>query len=177
MTAAATATIDMIEPGVRPDPEKNAQALEIVNKWSLWSMAPGVLPFPFLDLVAIAGIQMNMLKDLSHVYGLKFSSNRVKNVVGSLLGSFGMAVAGTGVAFSVIKAVPIVGKAAGILALPAVAGASTYALGRVFATHFASGGTFLSFDPDKVREHFQRIYQENLHDNLKKAQDKKDAGK
>jgi hypothetical protein len=35
------------------------------------------------------------------------------------------------------------------------ASASTYAVGRVFIQHFESGGTFLDFDPDKVRAHFE----------------------
>jgi hypothetical protein len=37
---------------------------------------------------------------------------------------------------------------------PAFASASTYAVGKVFIQHFATGGTFLDFDPDKVKAHF-----------------------
>ena len=173
----ATATVEVIEPGVRPDPERNAVALEIVNRWTIWSMAPGVLPFPFLDLVAIAAIQMNMLKEVSNLYGIKFSTHKVKNVIASLLGSFGTATVGSAAVFSLLKSVPFFGTAAGILTLPAIAGASTYAMGRVFVSHFASGGTFLSFDPDQTREFFQKVYQENLHENLKRGQDRKDAAK
>jgi len=177
MTTAVLTTIDLVEPGVRPDAERNAAALAIVKKWSAWSMAPAILPYPFLDLVAISAIQMNMLRELSNLYGTRFSANLVKNVVGSLLGSFGMAVAGTGVAYSLLKIVPFVGRTAAVLALPAVAGASTYALGRVFASHYATGGTLLSFDPDKTRDFFQATYQESLHEHMKKTQDKKDSGK
>ncbi|MBU6399100.1 MAG: YcjF family protein [Verrucomicrobia bacterium] len=173
--AAAISTITLVEPGVRPDPERNAAALSIVKKWSLWAMAPGILPYPFLDLVAIGAIQMNMLREISNLYGTKFSANLVKNIVGSVLGSFGMAVAGTGFAYSLLKALPVAGRAAGVLALPVVAGASTYALGRVFILHFASGGTFLTFDPNKVRDFFQQTYEEGVQEMQKKAQDKKDA--
>jgi len=28
-------------------------------------------------------------------------------------------------------------------------------VGKVFVQHFESGGTFLSFDPEKVRSHFE----------------------
>ena len=38
--------------------------------------------------------------------------------------------------------------------MPAAAGASTYAVGQVFIQHFESGGTFLDFDPDKVKAYF-----------------------
>ncbi|MEZ5671856.1 MAG: hypothetical protein R3E08_05540 [Thiotrichaceae bacterium] len=33
-------------------------------------------------------------------------------------------------------------------------GAATYAIDKVFVQHFESGGTFLDFDPEAVREHF-----------------------
>ena len=36
----------------------------------------------------------------------------------------------------------------------------TYAAGRVFHQHFASGGTFLTFDPDKVREYYAQMLEE-----------------
>ena len=36
----------------------------------------------------------------------------------------------------------------------------TYALGKVFIQHFAAGGTFLSFDPEAVRDYFQTQLQE-----------------
>ena len=39
-------------------------------------------------------------------------------------------------------------------------GAYTWALGRVFIQHFESGGTFLNFDAEKVREHFKAEFEE-----------------
>ena len=36
-----------------------------------------------------------------------------------------------------------------------MAGASTWAMGKVFTQHFATGGTLLDFDPDTMREHFK----------------------
>ena len=38
------------------------------------------------------------------------------------------------------------------------AGASTYAVGKVFTEHFASGGTFLTFDPEKVRKYYEQEF-------------------
>jgi hypothetical protein len=42
--------------------------------------------------------------------------------------------------------------------MPAFGAAATYAVGQVFIQHFESGGTFLDFDPDKVREHFRQEF-------------------
>ena len=54
-----------------------------------------------------------------------------------------------------VKMIPFVG----MVAVPAFAGASTYALGKVFEQHFASGGTFLNFDAVAVRQHFLELYE------------------
>ena len=48
----------------------------------------------------------------------------------------------------------------GLVAVPGVAAAFTYAVGKVLVQHFASGGTFLDFDPKKVREYFARQFEE-----------------
>jgi uncharacterized protein (DUF697 family) len=56
---------------------------------------------------------------------------------------------------SAVKAVPLVGTIAGMILMPSLAAASTLAIGRVFNQHFASGGTLLSFDTEKMREHFK----------------------
>ena len=45
------------------------------------------------------------------------------------------------------------------LSRAAIAAASTYAVGLVFLQHFESGGTFLSFQPGQVREHFRKIFE------------------
>jgi len=44
--------------------------------------------------------------------------------------------------------------------MPVVAGAATYTGGRVFIQHFASGGTFLTLDPDKVTNYYAEMLKE-----------------
>ena len=55
-----------------------------------------------------------------------------------------------------IAKLPLVGSLLSVASLPLFAGGITYAVGKVFITHFASGGTFLDFDPDKVRSYFNQ---------------------
>jgi lipoate-protein ligase A len=43
--------------------------------------------------------------------------------------------------------------------MSAIGGAATYAIGRVFIQHFESGGTFLDFNPEKVREYFKEQFE------------------
>ena len=68
------------------------------------------------------------------------------------------------------KAIPGIGTTAGVVAMPILGGATTYATGKVFIQHFASGGTFLSFNPDKVKAY----YEEMLKEGQKVAVDMKD---
>src|SRR5271169_5928031 len=44
--------------------------------------------------------------------------------------------------------------------MPSLPAAFTYAVGKVFVQHFASGDTFLDFDPKTVREYFARRFEE-----------------
>ena len=123
------------------------------------SAAMGIVPLPLVDVVGVTAIQLNMLRKLSKYYGIPFSKNVVKNILGSLLG----AVVPTGAGFplaSAAKAVPVIGTAAGVVTLPILAAASTYAVAKVFIQHFASGGTFLTFDPEKVKEYYAEMFKE-----------------
>jgi hypothetical protein len=47
-----------------------------------------------------------------------------------------------------------VGGILGAISFPIFAGASTFAVGKVFIQHFESGGTFLDFKPAEVKEYF-----------------------
>jgi uncharacterized protein (DUF697 family) len=139
---------------------KVPQAENIVKANVFWAMGAGLVPVPFLDLAGIAGVQLKMLNELSSLYGIKFSEHRVKSILASLIGSIGTNAIATGAIGSLIKMIPIVGTTTGIVTIPIVAGASTYAVGKVFIMHFESGGTFLDFDANKMKSHFSEKYKE-----------------
>jgi uncharacterized protein (DUF697 family) len=130
-----------------------AELDKIINHHVLGAAGIGLLPLPLVDLVALTGVQLNMLRLLAKAYGQTFSQDLGKNVIGSLVGG-GFSVSISSLVYSLIKAIPLIGQTTGALALPLAAGATTYALGKVFVMHFASGGTFLNFDPNKVKEHY-----------------------
>jgi uncharacterized protein (DUF697 family) len=138
--------------------QKDGEALEITKKNSLWAMGAGLVPVPGADLLGVIAIEVKMLAELARLYGVPFSEHRVKGLLASLLGGLG-SVAAVPFAFSLIKAIPFVGQAAGVITAPLSAGAFTYAVGRVFTQHFASGGTFLDFEPSKVRSFFRQEFE------------------
>ena len=106
---------------------------------------------PFLDLAAVGGVQIQMLRRISRIYGVPFSENRGKALIVGLAGAMIPASSGIGAA-SLMKSVPIVGTAISAVAMPALSAGATYAIGMAFIQHFASGGTLLDFDPAKYRE-------------------------
>ena len=150
---------------VTPVPHAETVAAIIKSKVR-WSMGVGLLPvlvpIPFVDLAAITAIQLKMIDELSEHYGVKFSEHRVKNIIAALVGSFGTGFLGTGVAASLLRYVPVIGPLSGALALPVVAGASTYGLAKVFVMHFESGGTLLDLDPEKTKRYFQEKVKEGM---------------
>ncbi len=135
--------------------EREEGAQKIINKYSLVSAGVGLVPIPLVDLAGIAGVQVKMISDLAKHYDIPFKKDIGKSAVAGLVGSEVGNTLGTGAIRSLVKSIPVVGTVAGITVLPAFAGASTMAIGKVFTQHFESGGTFLNFKPDEVREHYQ----------------------
>jgi uncharacterized protein (DUF697 family) len=130
-------------------------AEQLVSRFSAWSAAAGVIPVPVVDVVAIGGLQLQMLRRLAQIYDVPFSDNRGKSILASLIGSVipaSVGPAATVGVWSALKFVPVLGTSVAALTMPALSAGSTYAVGRVFIKHFASGGTLLDFNPGDYRE-------------------------
>ncbi len=153
-----------------PDVEHDLKGQSIINKNVLWAMGAGLVPFPIIDMAAASAIQLKMINELSKLYGIEFSKHRAKNIIAPLLGGLGTGFLGMSTV-SLLKPVPVVGAIATVAGMPLMAGATTYALGKVFLVHFASGGTFLDLDPEKVRGYFMQQLEEGkkVAANLKKT--------
>jgi uncharacterized protein (DUF697 family) len=127
------------------------------NTYIYTAMGFGLIPVPVVDFAAISLTQLKMVHSLAKHYDIPFSKNIGKSVIGSLVG--GVLPAPIGMAFaSMMKAIPVVGTLVGATSVSLFAGASTYALSRVFIQHFEAGGTFLNFDPEAVREYFKEEF-------------------
>ena len=135
-------------------------AHRVVRKYTLIGAGVGVIPLPLVDLAGILGLQLKMISELSEVYQVKFLEHKVKNIIASLVGSFGVGLTVVPVLASAVKLIPGVGTAASsLVAMPMITGASTYALGQVFIMHFEAGGTILDFDADAMHDYFAQQYQ------------------
>jgi uncharacterized protein (DUF697 family) len=126
-------------------------AVKLVERFSLWSAAAGLIPLPFVDLAAVGGVQIQMLRRISQIYDIPFSENRGKALIAGVVGSMIPATSVIGAA-SMVKSVPMIGTAVSVISMPALSAGATYAIGMAFIQHFASGGTLLDFNPADYRE-------------------------
>src|SRR5215468_12301706 len=94
-------------------PETREQmASKLVDRFALWSGVAGLVPIPVLDIAAVGGLQIQMVRRISQIYDVDFSENRGKALIASIAGSMIPASSGIGAA-SVLKAVPVIGTIAG----------------------------------------------------------------
>jgi uncharacterized protein (DUF697 family) len=104
------------------------RALPRIAGYSTLAATAGAYPIPWVDLLVLPGIQTRMIYDLARLYGQPLSATRFMELATSL---------GAGVAFrqairEVVKLVPVLGSLAG----GALAGASTFALGKAFCFYY-----------------------------------------
>lgn len=140
--------------------EREQLALATVRRYMLWSAGGALIPIPFVDIAAILAAQLKMLAEISKIYDVPFERSSVKAIIGSLLGYILPEALSEGLFGSLLKTVPVVGTLVGIPSFAVFVGAYAWALGRVFIMHFESGGKFLDFNPEAVREHFRTQFEE-----------------
>jgi len=140
--------------------EKITEANNSVRNYSLGSAVIGTIPIPMLDVAALIALNLKMLHKLSNIYGVEFKEELGKSAIASFLGACGSVSISGRLIWGLSTVVPVAGSIIRVVTLPLFAAAVTYAIGQLFIQHFESGGTFLTFDPEKVHSHFQARFKE-----------------
>ena len=151
MAEKSSATSETGEAAAETPETREQMASKLVDRFALWSGVAGLVPIPVLDVAAVGGLQIQMVRRISQIYDVDFSENRGKALIASIAGSMIPATSGIGAA-SVLKAVPVIGTIAGGFVMPALSAGATYAIGKAFIQHFATGGTLLDFNPPDYRQ-------------------------
>ena len=134
--------------------ERTEEANSIIKNHMMWSMGAGLIPVPIADVFAVSAIQLDMVRQLCNLYEVNYKDTEGKAVISSLTGSV-LARVGA----RAIKFIPGVGSVIGGVTLAILSGASTYALGEVFKKHFETGGTFLDFDPARLKKVYDEMFE------------------
>ncbi len=135
--------------------ESTKEANRIVRTHTGVALAVGLVPFPLVDMALLSAIQVKMLHSLARLYEVEFSKHLGKS---SIAGSVGSSVIYP--AISLAKFIPVSGWLATMGSVALVSGISTYVVGKVFIQHFASGGTFLTFDPQRVQDYYEQLFRQ-----------------
>jgi uncharacterized protein (DUF697 family) len=141
---------EAIATDVAPE-QRDEMASKLIDRFALWAGVAGLIPLPIIDVVTVGGLQIQMLRRISQIYNVPFSENRGKALIAGLAGSMIPATSGIGAA-SALKFVPVLGILASGFVMPVLSAGATYAIGKAFVQHFASGGTLLDFNPPDYRE-------------------------
>ena len=131
--------------------QRRAIAVKLVERFALWSGVGALIPVPFVDLAAVGGLQIQMLRRISQIYRIPFSDNVGKSIIAGIAGAMIPATSGIGAA-SLLKSIPVAGTIVSGLAMPTLSAGATYAIGIAFIEHIISGGTLLDFDLRNSRE-------------------------
>lgn len=131
--------------------ERGEIASKLVDRFAIWSGVAGLIPLPVVDVLAVGGLQLQMLRRLSQIYGVDFSENRGKALIAALAGTMIPTTSGMGAA-SAMKAVPVLNILAAGFVMPVLSAGASFAIGKAFIQHFETGGTLLDFNPPDYRE-------------------------
>lgn len=139
---------------------RTTHANKMVRNHCLLSGAMGVIPLPPLGVALILANNLKMLHKLSSIYDVKFSKNLGKSAISSFLGSCGTFSISGRLIWGLSTVAPMAAPVISMVTTPIFGTSLTYAIGQIFIQHFESGGTFLTFDPEKVRGHYAELFEE-----------------
>ena len=102
------------KPSDEASPKQALPSAEVVEnlilRHALASAGMGLIPLPLVDLAAITGINLKMLKDLAEVYGVPFRPELARSAVASLVATAGgglLLIAGAYVRLVSLAMVPV----------------------------------------------------------------------
>ncbi len=113
-----------------------AEAEQIIKSHVLWAMGAGLIPIPLVDIAAVTGIQLDMIKQLARLYEVDYSASSGKAFISALVGST-LAALGA----SAVKIIPGIGTVLGVVSMSVLSGASTYGVGQVAAGYLSETGS------------------------------------
>lgn len=133
---------------------KRERAEQAIRNQMVWALGAGLVPVPLLDVAAVTAVQVNLVKQLCELYERRYDDSQGRAIVSALISS-----ASAGLGASMIKSIPVVGTFLGGASMAVLSGATTYAVGQVFARHFEQGGTLETFDLATARKLFEEEFE------------------
>ncbi len=171
-TAKAPKADDAAKAAEAPKSEKAAEAPEakaalsvdaheadsVVRHAVYASMGLGIVPIPLFNLAAVTADNLIMVRKLSRLYGVEFKEGLARKIIASVAGA-GAGTLASPLVESLVSGIPLIGPPLTVGTKPVLNGMTTYALGRMFITHFENGGTFIGANIDAMKKSFRNGFE------------------
>jgi uncharacterized protein (DUF697 family)/predicted GTPase len=122
-------------------------AVPIILGYSSLAATAGAIPIPWVDLFILPGIQTQMIRHLAQYYGQPLSAGRFLELASSL----GVGILVRQGVRELVKLIPVVGSVAG----GALAGTSSYALGKAFCFYYSAVHEGHVPRPEELRHYYK----------------------
>lgn len=123
---------------------------DLIKEHVACAMAASAIPIPLIDVGAVAGVQLDLVKSLAHHHDVKHDDDAGKALVSALVGA---SLARYGA--SALKTLPGIGSLVGGVAQAVLSGASTWALGHAFSRHFEGVDTMAGMPVEELRRAYE----------------------
>ncbi len=141
---------------ITAEEEHRFRANNIIYDHVFWGAWAGIVPVPLIDLLFMTSLQLKMMREICVEYGVKFDLRQARAFLFALTGGGASALATIGL--SAGKATPA-GVGVGV-SLAVLAGASTYAVGRVFLSQLEKAREMSALDANSAKEEYQELLKE-----------------
>lgn len=132
----------------------------LIHRHSLYAVAGALIPVPMIEVVTSTSAQIHLVAQLCDIYQVRFSDQAIKASLATFA-SVALPASGLGAAaYMAARAVPVIGPLLSLTTAPVLAGAMTWAVGRVFAWHFEKGGTIEDFRTADAVDRFKQEFAE-----------------
>ena len=132
--------------------QKKKSIDDIISTHVIFAMTAGAIPVPVADIVAVSAIQYDLIKQVAEFHNADCDTDKGKTLASSLAGETVSRIGS-----SALKAIPGVGTILGIGSQMVMAGATTYALGKLFDSHFSANKTLDNLNLNLLKEQYRDL--------------------
>ena len=128
--------------------------MKIVHRYVLLSAAAGLVTVPLLDVAALGGLHVALIKEITEYFGAEFAEHTARNIVIAIVASLIPGSIGSVIGRRVLRALPFMTHGLGLATMSTFSAAVSYGLGVLFIRHFEAGGTLDSFNVENLHRLF-----------------------
>ena len=132
--------------------ERETKAMAVVRRYMAISAGAALIPFAVVDVAALAGVHISLIKEICDRYGVEFSEHTARNILIAIMAGLVPASFGSVIGRKVLRILPWATHAVGLAAMAAFSAGVSYVIGRIFIRHFETGGTLLDFNIEHLHD-------------------------